>query len=68
MEATTSDYDREKLQERLAKLSGEPLAVAPATAGWGMTTIIQGDAGAPLLGQVRCLWRHVWIQWLAVHW
>jgi hypothetical protein len=23
MEATTSDYDREKLQERLAKLSGE---------------------------------------------
>jgi hypothetical protein len=23
METTTSDYDREKLQERLAKLSGE---------------------------------------------
>jgi hypothetical protein len=23
MESTTSDYDREKLQERLAKLSGE---------------------------------------------
>jgi chaperonin GroEL (HSP60 family) len=25
MESTTSDYDREKLQERLAKLSGEAL-------------------------------------------
>jgi hypothetical protein len=30
METTTSDYDREKLQERLAKLSGEG-----AEWGWG---------------------------------
>lgn len=32
METTTSDYDREKLQERLAKLSG----------GWGCTFFLGG--------------------------
>jgi hypothetical protein len=39
METTTSDYDREKLQERLAKLSGE----REGGQGWGCLKVFEGD-------------------------
>ncbi len=35
METSTSDYDREKLQERLAKLSGGVAVLKVGPAGWG---------------------------------
>jgi chaperonin GroEL len=34
MEATTSDYDKEKLQERLAKLAGGVAVLICRTADW----------------------------------
>ena len=55
MDASTSDYDREKLQERLAKLSGG-VAVLKVGAGGG-----GGGGGGGVLVVGRAQGRAVWV-------
>lgn len=62
MEQTTSDYDREKLQERLAKLSGEP-------EGGGQTGGKEGRASSrigTITGRLKAAGTTACVQYLVV--